>query len=93
MLDELENSVADELISQKPVVEQLKEVTISLIYPHWRAGTLYRSRASWHKCFQLPLNHLGSVSHLLTPIQKSIFRDGLFDPTNMFMVFAHGMKT
>jgi hypothetical protein len=44
MLDELETSVADELIPQKPVTEQLKEVTISLIYPHWRAGTLPLTR-------------------------------------------------
>jgi hypothetical protein len=40
MLQQLENSVSDELIPQTNVVEPLNDVTISLIYPHWRAGTL-----------------------------------------------------
>jgi hypothetical protein len=40
MLEELEASVTDELIPQSPSTEPANEVTLSLIYPHWRAGTL-----------------------------------------------------
>jgi hypothetical protein len=40
MLEELEAAVTDELIPQSPPTEPANEVTFSLIYPHWRAGTL-----------------------------------------------------
>jgi hypothetical protein len=44
MLEQLESSVADELIPQPARTEPANEVTISLIYPHWRAGTLPLTR-------------------------------------------------
>lgn len=39
-LTEMEASVADELIDNQAPVEENNELTISLIYPHLRAGTL-----------------------------------------------------
>jgi hypothetical protein len=36
----LEAELNDELAENKPPMPELDEVTLSLIYPHWRAGTL-----------------------------------------------------
>jgi hypothetical protein len=36
----LEAELDDELVNTEPAAEELDEVTISLNYPHWRAGTL-----------------------------------------------------
>jgi hypothetical protein len=44
MLEELESSVTDELIPSTPTSGTPREVTLSLIYPHWRAGTLPLTR-------------------------------------------------
>jgi hypothetical protein len=40
MLAQLEDSVIDELIPDGKRSKEVKSVTLSLIYPHWRAGTL-----------------------------------------------------
>jgi len=44
MLLELEASITDELIPSKQRPAPASEVTVSLIYPHWRAGTLPLTR-------------------------------------------------
>jgi hypothetical protein len=46
MLEELEASIIDELIpfSKKAAPIPVNEVTLSLIYPHWKAGTLPLTR-------------------------------------------------
>jgi hypothetical protein len=44
MLEELEASITDELIPPVPTNLPKNEVTVSLIYPHWRAGTLPLTR-------------------------------------------------
>jgi hypothetical protein len=44
MLEELETSIMDELAPAALSVTGTDEVTVSLIYPHWRAGTLPLTR-------------------------------------------------
>jgi len=44
MVNQFEGTIADETEPRLIVNENVKEVTISLIYPHWRSGTLPLSR-------------------------------------------------
>jgi hypothetical protein len=45
LLDQLMKNVIDELEPDSGKVDRPDQVTISLIYPHWRAGTLPMTRA------------------------------------------------
>jgi len=65
-LSELNKIVFDELEEDEPLAEPLDEITISLSYPHWRAGTLplnNRLKALFPTAYE-------------TPRVKFDFRDG-----------------
>ena len=66
-LSELNQIVFDELEEDEPLAEPLDEITISLSYPHWRAGTLplnNRLKALFPTAYE-------------TPRVKFDFRDGI----------------